>query len=176
MLHALLDLDFKVLKKEGTAHRPLRKEIDIGRSRSFIDQTDKGRTSFTADMGAGSSKVSSTWFNSMACESVASSRRFTAIPVITSDPASVTPAPIGRTICGIVCLLSRCPQERFTEEGLHPGRKKNSRKLSQSPHLKLFIQRGGSLTCSTPAQPRGILSVGSSIGRRRRGWPKASLN
>jgi len=89
----LLDLDTENKKKGSLSHffPDHAAKIDINTPAgldAFIDQADKDPDIILADMGAGSSKVSSAWFNSM-YDSVADILTFTAIGVVTSDPASV---------------------------------------------------------------------------------------
>jgi MinD-like ATPase involved in chromosome partitioning or flagellar assembly len=89
----LLDLDTENKKKGSLAHFfPDRAaKIDINTPAgldTLIDQADKDPDVILADMGAGSGKVSTGWFDSM-YESVADLLAFTAIGVVTSDPASV---------------------------------------------------------------------------------------
>jgi hypothetical protein len=89
----LLDLDIENKKKGSFSHFfPDRAaKIDINTPAgldSFIDQADKEPDVILADMGAGSSKVSIAWFKSM-YESVADTLAFTAIGMVTSDPATV---------------------------------------------------------------------------------------
>jgi MinD-like ATPase involved in chromosome partitioning or flagellar assembly len=89
----LLDLDTENKKKGSLSHFfPDRAaKIDINTPAgldTLIDQADKEPDVILADMGAGSGKVSTGWFDSM-YESVADILAFTAIGVVTSDPASV---------------------------------------------------------------------------------------
>lgn len=89
----LLDLDTENKKKGSFAHFfPDRAaKIDINTPAgldAFIDHADKEPDIILADMGAGSGKVATHWFHSMH-ESVADTLSFTALAVITSDPASV---------------------------------------------------------------------------------------
>ena len=89
----LLDLDIENKKKGSFSHFfPDRAvKIDISTPAgldAFIDHADKEPDIILADMGAGSGKISSAWFNSM-YESIADTLSFTAIGVVTSDPASV---------------------------------------------------------------------------------------
>jgi MinD-like ATPase involved in chromosome partitioning or flagellar assembly len=89
----LLDLDIENKKKGSFSHfYPDRAaKIDINTPAgldAFIDQADKEPDVILADMGAGSGKVSIAWFNSM-YESVADTLAFTAIGLVTSDPATV---------------------------------------------------------------------------------------
>jgi len=89
----LLDLDTENKKKGSFAHFfPDRAaKIDINTPAgldAFIDHADKEPAVILADMGAGSGKVAAHWFHSM-YESVKESLSFTALSVLTSDPASV---------------------------------------------------------------------------------------
>lgn len=54
----------------------------------FIDCADQEAPIILADLGAGSGKVAGQWFNAM-YESVSSVLTFTAVGLVTSDPASV---------------------------------------------------------------------------------------
>jgi MinD-like ATPase involved in chromosome partitioning or flagellar assembly len=89
----LLDLDTENKKKGSFAHFfPDRAaKIDINTPAgldAFIDHADREPDIILADMGAGSGKVAAHWFHSM-YESVADTLSFTALAVVTSDPASV---------------------------------------------------------------------------------------
>jgi MinD-like ATPase involved in chromosome partitioning or flagellar assembly len=89
----LLDLDTENKKKGSFSHFfPDRAaKIDINTPAgldAFIDHADKEPDLILADMGAGSGKVAEHWFHSM-YESVADTLSFTALAVVTSDPASV---------------------------------------------------------------------------------------
>jgi hypothetical protein len=89
----LLDLDMENKKKGSFAHffpdRAVKIDINTPAGLdAFIDHADKEPAVILADMGAGSGKVAAHWFHSM-YESVKESLSFTALSVITSDPASV---------------------------------------------------------------------------------------
>src|SRR5215472_252741 len=56
---------------------------------TFIDHLESGTSILLADMGAGSGQVASDWFDSMYEDVSATGARFTAVGVITPDPASV---------------------------------------------------------------------------------------
>jgi len=89
----LLDLDTENKKKGSFAHFfPERAtKIDINTPAgldAFIDHADREPDIILADMGAGSGKIAAQWFHSM-YESVADALSFTALSVVTSDPASV---------------------------------------------------------------------------------------
>jgi len=89
----LLDLDTENKKKGSFAHffpdRAVKIDINTPAGLdAFIDHADKEPSVILADMGAGSGKVAAHWFHSM-YESVKESLSFTALSVLTSDPASV---------------------------------------------------------------------------------------
>ncbi len=89
----LLDLDTENKKKGSFSHffPDQAVKIDINTPAgldAFIDHADKEPDIILADMGAGSGKVAIHWFHSMH-ESVADTLSFTALVVVTSDPASV---------------------------------------------------------------------------------------
>jgi len=89
----LLDLDTENKKKGSFAHffpdRAVKIDINTPAGLdAFIDHADKEPAVILADMGAGSGKVAAHWFHSM-YESVKESLSFTALSVLTSDPASV---------------------------------------------------------------------------------------
>jgi hypothetical protein len=89
----LLDLDTENKKKGSFAHffpdRALKIDINTPAALDgFIDHADEEPDIILADMGAGSGKVTAQWFRSM-YESVAGTLSFTALAVVTSDPASV---------------------------------------------------------------------------------------
>ena len=54
-----------------------------------IDHLESGTSIILADMGAGSGQVASEWFDAMYEDVSATGARFTAVGVITPDPASV---------------------------------------------------------------------------------------
>jgi len=56
---------------------------------TFIDHLELGTSIILADMGAGSGQVASDWFDCMYEDVSATGARFTAVGVITPDPASV---------------------------------------------------------------------------------------
>jgi hypothetical protein len=89
----LLDLDTENKKKGSFAHffpdRAVKIDINTPAGLdAFIDQADQEPDIILADMGAGSGKVATHWFHTMH-ESVADTLSFTALAVVTSDPASV---------------------------------------------------------------------------------------
>jgi MinD-like ATPase involved in chromosome partitioning or flagellar assembly len=91
--HALLDLDTENKARGSLAHFfPEARKVDIHTSEgldSFVDVLDEGTPIVIADMGAGAGAVAHRWFDSMfgAVEEVGVA--FTAIGVVTPDPASV---------------------------------------------------------------------------------------
>ncbi len=56
---------------------------------AFIDHLDGGTPIILADMGAGAGQVATEWFDSMYDDVAESGVRFTAVGVVTPDPASV---------------------------------------------------------------------------------------
>src|SRR5262249_3696614 len=71
---------------------------------TFIDHLELGASIILADMGAGSGQVASEWFDTMYEDVSATGARFTAVGVITPDPASVervTPRRRARGPCGL---------------------------------------------------------------------------
>jgi len=56
---------------------------------AFVDHLDGGASIILADMGAGAGQVASGWFDSMYEDVAAGGVRFTAVGVVTPDPASV---------------------------------------------------------------------------------------
>jgi hypothetical protein len=56
---------------------------------AFVDHLDSGAPIILADMGAGASKLAADWFDSMYEDVAATGVRFTAVGVVTPDPASV---------------------------------------------------------------------------------------
>jgi hypothetical protein len=56
---------------------------------AFIDHLDGGTPIILADMGAGAGQVAAGWFDSMYEDVAATGVRFTAVGIVTPDPASV---------------------------------------------------------------------------------------
>jgi MinD-like ATPase involved in chromosome partitioning or flagellar assembly len=56
---------------------------------AFVDHLDGGTPIILADMGAGAGQVAADWFDSMYEDVAATGVRFTAVGVVTPDPASV---------------------------------------------------------------------------------------
>ena len=56
---------------------------------AFVDHLDGGTPIILADMGAGAGQVAAGWFDSMYEDVAATGVRFTAVGIVTPDPASV---------------------------------------------------------------------------------------
>jgi len=56
---------------------------------AFVDHLDGGTAIILADMGAGAGQVAAGWFDSMYEDVAATGVRFTAVGIVTPDPASV---------------------------------------------------------------------------------------
>ena len=56
---------------------------------AFVDHLDNGTPIILADMGAGAGQVAAGWFDSMYEDVAATGVRFTAVGIVTPDPASV---------------------------------------------------------------------------------------
>jgi hypothetical protein len=56
---------------------------------AFLDYLDAGPPIVLADMGSGAGRVTHTWFDQMYAPVAAQGIAFTAVGVVTSDPASV---------------------------------------------------------------------------------------
>lgn len=56
---------------------------------AFVDHLDSGTPIIVADMGAGAGQVAAGWFDSMYEDVAATGVRFTAVGIVTPDPASV---------------------------------------------------------------------------------------
>ena len=91
--HILLDLDTENKARGSLAHFfPQARKVNIHTSEgldSFIDVLDEGTPIVIADMGAGAGAVAHRWFQSMYSSVEESGVAFTAIGVVTPDPASV---------------------------------------------------------------------------------------
>jgi hypothetical protein len=91
--HALLDLDTENKARGSLAHFfPGARKVNIHTSEgldSFVDVLDDGTPIVIADMGAGAGGVAHRWFDSMFGSVKDIGVAFTAIGVITPDPASV---------------------------------------------------------------------------------------
>jgi MinD-like ATPase involved in chromosome partitioning or flagellar assembly len=88
-----LDLDTENKVKGSFSHffPETAKKIDIQTPAgldAFIDCADQEAPVILADLGSGSGKVTAQWFNAM-YENVAEILNFTAVGLVTSDPASV---------------------------------------------------------------------------------------
>lgn len=56
---------------------------------AFVDHLESGESIILADMGAGAGQVAADWFDSMYEDVAATGARFTAVGIVTPDPASV---------------------------------------------------------------------------------------
>jgi hypothetical protein len=91
--HALLDLDTENKARGSLAHYfPKARKVNIHTSEgldSFVDVLDVGTPIVIADMGAGAGAVAHRWFDSMFSSVEEAGVAFTAIGIVTPDPASV---------------------------------------------------------------------------------------
>jgi hypothetical protein len=91
--HALLDLDTENKARGSLAHYfPKARKVNIHTSEgldSFVDVLDVGTPIVIADMGAGAGAVAHRWFDSMFSSVEEAGVVFTAIGIVTPDPASV---------------------------------------------------------------------------------------
>ncbi|HEX4166646.1 MAG TPA: hypothetical protein VHZ55_14355 [Bryobacteraceae bacterium] len=91
--HTLLDLDTENKARGSLAHYfPQARKVNIHTSDgldSFVDVLDEDAPIVIADMGAGAGAVAHRWFDSMFDSVEESGVAFTAIGVVTPDPASV---------------------------------------------------------------------------------------
>lgn len=91
--HTLLDLDTENKARGSLAHFfPGARKVNIHTAEgldSFVDVLDEGIPIVIADMGAGAGSVAHRWFDSMYTSVEEIGVAFTAIGVITPDPASV---------------------------------------------------------------------------------------
>ena len=89
----LLDLDTENKSRGSLAHfYPQTRKVDIHTAEgldSFVDVLDDGTAVVIADMGAGAGAVTHRWFDSMYDSVAESGVVFTAIGLVTPDPASV---------------------------------------------------------------------------------------
>jgi hypothetical protein len=91
---ALIDMDSENKSRGSLAHFfPEARKANIQRARGlddFVDVLDQGSPIVVADMGAGAGEVSHQWFDSMHEQAKDSGVAFTAIGLVTPDPASVS--------------------------------------------------------------------------------------
>jgi hypothetical protein len=91
--YTLLDLDTENKSRGSLAHYfPETRKVDIHTSEgldAFVDVLDEGIPVVIADMGAGAGAVASRWFESMFASVDEMGVAFTAIGLVTPDPASV---------------------------------------------------------------------------------------
>ena len=91
--YTLLDLDTENKVRGSLAHFfPKARKVNIHTSEgldSFVDVLDEGTPIVIADMGAGAGAVAHRWFDAMYSSAEETGVAFTAIGLITPDPASV---------------------------------------------------------------------------------------
>jgi hypothetical protein len=91
--HRLLDLDTENKSRGSLAHYfPETRKVNIHTSEgldAFVDVLDEGDPIVIADMGAGAGAVAHRWFESMFNSVDEMGVKFTAIGMVTPDPASV---------------------------------------------------------------------------------------
>jgi hypothetical protein len=91
--HGLIDMDSENKKAGSLGHFfPQARKANIQRARGlddFIAVLDEGASIVVADMGGGAGEVAHEWFNSMYTAAHENGVAFTAIGLVTPDPASV---------------------------------------------------------------------------------------
>jgi MinD-like ATPase involved in chromosome partitioning or flagellar assembly len=91
--HTLLDLDTENKSKGSlAAYFPKARKVNVHTPEgldAFVDALDEDSPVVIADMGAGAGAVAASWFDSMHSQVAESGVVFTAIGVVTPDPASV---------------------------------------------------------------------------------------
>jgi len=91
---ALIDMDSENKSRGSLGHFfPDARKVNIQRARGlddFVDVLDQGAPIVVADMGAGAGEVAHQWFDSMHDQAKDSGVAFTAIGLVTPDPASVS--------------------------------------------------------------------------------------
>ena len=91
---ALIDMDSENKTRGSLAHFfPEARKANIQRARGlddFVHVLDEGTPIVVADMGAGAGEVAHRWFNSMHEQARDNGVAFTAIGLVTPDPASVS--------------------------------------------------------------------------------------
>ncbi len=91
---ALIDMDSENKNRGSLAHFfPQARKANIQRARGlddFVHVLDEGAPIVVADMGAGAGEVAHRWFNSMHEQARDNGIAFTAIGLVTPDPASVS--------------------------------------------------------------------------------------
>lgn len=91
---ALIDMDSENKSRGSLAHFfPEARKANIQRARGlddFVHVLDSGSPIVVADMGAGAGEVAQRWFNSMHEQAKDNGVAFTAIGLVTPDPASVS--------------------------------------------------------------------------------------
>jgi len=91
--HALIDMDTENKSRGSLIHFfPQARKSDIQQPRGldeFVNVLDEGKPIVIADMGAGAGGVAHRWFDSMSDQARQNGVVFTAIGLVTPDPASV---------------------------------------------------------------------------------------
>ena len=91
---ALIDMDSENKNRGSLAHFfPAARKANIQRARGlddFVDVLDEGAAIVVADMGAGAGEVAHQWFDVMHAQARDNGVAFTAIGMVTPDPASVS--------------------------------------------------------------------------------------
>jgi hypothetical protein len=91
---AVIDMDSENKSRGSLVHFfPEARKANIQRARGlddFVDVLDLGAPIVVADMGAGAGEVAHQWFDSMHAQANDSGVAFTAIGLVTPDPASVS--------------------------------------------------------------------------------------
>jgi hypothetical protein len=91
---ALIDMDSENKDRGSLTHFfPEVRKVNIQRARGlddFVDVLDEGAPIVVADMGAGAGEVAHQWFDAMHAQAADNGVAFTAIGMVTPDPASVS--------------------------------------------------------------------------------------
>jgi hypothetical protein len=94
VIYALLDMDTENKDRGSLQHFfPQARKANVQRARGlddFINVLDEGAPIVIADMGAGADEVAQQWFDSMHEQAQENGVVFTAIGIVTPDPASVS--------------------------------------------------------------------------------------
>ena len=94
---------------------------------AFVDHLESGASIILADMGAGSGQVASEWFDAMYEDVSTTGARFTAVGVITPDPASVESvlawATAFRIVSSTLSSRMRRAHSQTSAIGIRPSRR-----------------------------------------------------
>src|ERR1039457_4435198 len=92
--HALIDMDSENKSKGSLRHFfSQARKTNVQQARGldeFVNVLDEGSPVVIADMGAGAGEVAHRWFDSMSAQAKENGVAFTAIGLVTPDPASVS--------------------------------------------------------------------------------------